>query len=108
MGERLAEGLRRGFRSAGVDGGVTAYGSFLHLHFDSPASIRSFDDVNLASPRLAQMHRACLNEGVYLAPRGMLNLSTAMDDGVVDELVERMTRAAARVVETHAVSTAAT
>jgi glutamate-1-semialdehyde 2,1-aminomutase len=108
MGERLAEGLRRGFRSAGVDGGVTAYGSFLHLHFDSPVSIRSFDDVNLASPGLAQMHRACLNEGVYLAPRGMLNLSTAMDDGVVDELVERMTRAAARVAETDAVSTAAT
>jgi glutamate-1-semialdehyde 2,1-aminomutase len=108
MGERLAEGLRRGFRSAGVDGGVTAYGSFLHLHFDSPASIRSFDDVNLASPGLARMHRACLNEGVYLAPRGMLNLSTAMDDGVVDELVERMTRAAARVAQTDAVSTAAT
>jgi glutamate-1-semialdehyde 2,1-aminomutase len=107
LGQRLADGLRGGFERAGLDGGVTVYGSFLHLHFDSPASIGSFDDVNLASPRLAQMHLACLNERVYLAPRGMLNLSTAMDDGVVDELVERMTRAAARVAEAVAVSPAA-
>jgi glutamate-1-semialdehyde 2,1-aminomutase len=107
LGRRLADGLRRGFQRVGLDCGVTAYGSFLHLHFESPASIRSFDDVNLASPRLAQMHLACLNERVYLAPRGMLNLSTAMDDGVVDELVERMTRAAARVAETVPVSPAA-
>jgi glutamate-1-semialdehyde 2,1-aminomutase len=107
LGRRLADGLRRGFRSAGLDGGVTVYGSFLHLHFDSPPSIRSFDDVNLASPRLAQLHRACLNERVYLAPRGMLNLSTAMDDAVVDELVERMARAAARVAEAAAGSPAA-
>jgi glutamate-1-semialdehyde 2,1-aminomutase len=106
LGERLAKGLRQGFRSAGLEGGVTVYGSFLHLHFESPASIRSFDDVNLASTQLAKMHLACLNERVYMAPRGMLNLSTAIDDGVVDELVDRMTRAAARVVEMGAVSPA--
>jgi glutamate-1-semialdehyde 2,1-aminomutase len=42
-------------------------------------------------------HRACLEEGLYIAPRGSMNLSTVMDDGVMAEIVAAWTRALPRV-----------
>jgi glutamate-1-semialdehyde 2,1-aminomutase len=99
LGDALADGIRRAFDDAGLDGGVTSYGSFLHLHLESPAEIRTFADVNLESEQLARLHLACLEEGVYFAPRGMLNTSTAMDESVIEEVVIAITHAAARVRE---------
>jgi len=81
MGERLAEQLDGAARDAGVDMHVHACGSLLQ--------------VNCADP--LAFHRACLEEGLYIAPRGSMNLSTPMDQAVLDEVAERWKRAIGRV-----------
>jgi glutamate-1-semialdehyde 2,1-aminomutase len=51
--------------------------------------------VNLAAP--LAFHRACLEEGLYIAPRGSMNLSTPMDDAVIGEIVAAWKRALGRM-----------
>jgi glutamate-1-semialdehyde 2,1-aminomutase len=99
--DRLAVGLAAGLRDAiathGLVGTVTRCGSLLHLHFGAAARIQTFADVNLGSPILAAVHLAALEEGLYFAPRGLMNISTAVTPAVVEEAVERFARAAGRV-----------
>lgn len=99
LGETFADGLRRTFADHGLEAGVTVYGSFLHVHLESPPEIKTFEDVNLQSEQLARLHVACLEEGVYFAPRGMLNLSTALDEGAVEEALAAFGRAVTRIQE---------
>jgi glutamate-1-semialdehyde 2,1-aminomutase len=93
----LAEGLRNILHAHGLLGPVTVCGSLLHLHLEAAEEIRTFEDVNLESEQLARLHLACLDEGVYFAPRGVLNISTAMNRGSVAETLAAFERAAARV-----------
>jgi hypothetical protein len=58
------------------------------------------NDLNLDSELLARVHLACLEDGVYFAPRGMLNTSTAMDEAVIEEAVTRFARTVGRVAST--------
>jgi len=46
---------------------------------------------------LADLHLSALLSGVYMAPRGLMCISTPMDEAVVDEVVERMTEAVGRL-----------
>ncbi len=46
---------------------------------------------------MAAFHLAALDEGVYLAPRCFMNTSTAMDEVVIDGVLEACSRAATRV-----------
>jgi glutamate-1-semialdehyde 2,1-aminomutase len=104
LGEHLAESLRNAFRASGLDDEMTTCGSFLHHHPRAPQIVGSLQESALIARRRAAMHLACLEEGVYLAPRGMLNLSTAMDDEVIEELVSRIGRAAVRVANAGALA----
>ncbi len=57
---------------------VTRFGSIMHVHFLASAPSTA-TEANAADPRLgAALHLALLEAGVYAAPRGMLNLSTAL------------------------------
>ena len=47
----------------------------------------------------ARFHLAALDEGVYFAPRGFMNTSTAMDEQVVDGVLEACSRALERAVD---------
>jgi len=107
LGDLLAAGLREAMAGSGLPGQVTRCGSLLHLHFDAEAEPRAFTDLALGSPTLAQMHLACMEEGLFIAPRGLMNTSTAMDEAVIDEAVARFARAAARVGRTGPISAAA-
>ncbi len=89
LGSRLAEGLARCLEHGPVPGTVTSAGSLVQIHLGTTGPIRSWADVDLATPLLDVVHRACLEEGVYFARRGMLNVSTAMDDAVVDDVIRR-------------------
>ena len=93
----LASGLRDAMAANGLTGQVTRCGSLLHLHFDVEAEPRAFADLALDSPTLERMHLACMEEGLFIAPRGLMNTSTAMNDAVVAEAAERFARAAASV-----------
>jgi glutamate-1-semialdehyde 2,1-aminomutase len=90
LGDRLAEGLRR----AAPEAVVTSVGSCVQIHFGVSEPLRRYRDTNMGHPQLARFHRAALERGVFLAARGMLNTSTAMDESVIGEALERLADAA--------------
>jgi len=79
MGDFLTSELDVIGREAGVR--VHNYGSLLQVK----------------APDVLAFHRACLEEGLYIAPRGSMNLSTAMDDEVLGEIAAAWARAVDRV-----------
>jgi glutamate-1-semialdehyde 2,1-aminomutase len=94
LGERLAEGLRCSLAERpDLHGAVNNCGSLLHVNFGTEGEVRKFSDLKLDSPMAAAFHLAALDEGVYFAPRGFMNTSTAMDEQVVDEVLEACSRA---------------
>ena len=94
LGERLAEGLRRSLAERpDLRGAVNNCGSLVHVNFGTEGEVRTFSDLRLESPVAAAFHLAALEEGVYFAPRGFMNTSTAMDEQTVDEALEACFRA---------------
>ncbi len=79
MGDSLASELDVVGKEAGVR--VHNYGSLLQAN----------------APDALALHRACLEEGLYIAPRGSMNLSTVMDEEVLGEILAAWTRAVDRV-----------
>jgi glutamate-1-semialdehyde 2,1-aminomutase len=98
LGERLAGGLRRLLAQRGELGVVvTNCGSLVHINFETQGKIRKYSDLNLDSPVMAAFHLAALEEGVYFAPRCFMNTSTAMDERIIDDVLDSCSRALARV-----------
>jgi glutamate-1-semialdehyde 2,1-aminomutase len=98
LGERLAGGLRHLLaKRPDLRGAVNDCGSLVHLNFETEGGIRAYSDLNLKSPVAARFHLAALDEGLYFAPRGFMNTSTAMDEQVVDDALEACERAIARL-----------
>jgi glutamate-1-semialdehyde 2,1-aminomutase len=94
LGERLAEGLRRSLAERqDLRGEVNNCGSLVHVNFGTEGEVRTFSDLRLDSPVAATFHLAALEEGVYFAPRGFMNTSTAMDEQTVDEALKACSRA---------------
>lgn len=60
---------------------VSGVGSIVHVGHPDPSSQAAF-------------HRAGLQAGVYLAPRGLMTISTPMDGSVIDEVAGRLEVAA--------------
>jgi glutamate-1-semialdehyde 2,1-aminomutase len=85
--ERLAEGIETMASGLGVQAAVRRVGSLLTIALPSEASQAAF-------------HLAALNHGAFLAPRGMVCLSTITDDGVVTEALGRLRAALADVAAT--------
>jgi glutamate-1-semialdehyde 2,1-aminomutase len=98
LGERLADGLRR-LLAERTDrpGFVNRCGSLVHVDFGTDGEVRNYSDLNLESPVASRFHLAALDEGVYFAPRGFMNTSTAMDEQVVDEALDAISCAMERV-----------
>jgi glutamate-1-semialdehyde 2,1-aminomutase len=98
LGERLAEGLRRLLAGRpDLRGVVNACGSLVHVNFGTEGELRTYSDLNLNSPVAARFHLAALDEGLYFAPRGFMNTSTAMDEQVVDDALQACSRAIERL-----------
>lgn len=92
----LESALEEVIASSGVAGYVTRAGSILQVH---PGAVQraeraaNEDDAD----KVAALHLALLLEGVYAAPRGMLNLSTAMTTDELQTVVAAYSRALNRV-----------
>jgi glutamate-1-semialdehyde 2,1-aminomutase len=100
LGERLAEGLRRSLAGRpDLHGVVNNCGSLLHVNFGTEGEVSKYSDLKLDSPMAAAFHLAALDEGIYFAPRGFMNTSTAMDEQVVDEALGACSRALERAVD---------
>jgi glutamate-1-semialdehyde 2,1-aminomutase len=98
LGERLADGLRRLLVGRpDLQGIVNHCGSLVHVNFGTQGEVRNYSDLNLNSPVVGKFHLAALDEGLYFAPRGFMNISTAMDEQVVDDALEACARAIERV-----------
>jgi glutamate-1-semialdehyde 2,1-aminomutase len=98
LGERLADGLRGLLvERPDLQGVVNGCGSLLHVNFGTEGEVRNSSDLKLDGPGAARFHLAALDEGVYFAPRGFMNTSTAMDEQVVDDALEACSRAMGRV-----------
>jgi glutamate-1-semialdehyde 2,1-aminomutase len=97
LGGLLRSGIDEALAARGIAGKVTGYGSFANIHFvDGP--VRNYRDAAAGNQQLKrQLHLAMLLEGVFCAPRLMFSMSTAMNESVVEEVLNRLERALDRV-----------
>jgi glutamate-1-semialdehyde 2,1-aminomutase len=91
LAERLEAGLAKAAAEVGLALAIRRHGSLLNLYRqpEPPAIGRGRED----GLRMERLHRAALTRGVFFAPRGLMCLSTVMDEALVDLTVERMTLA---------------
>ncbi len=88
LGKLLAEGIRQVIEAEGLPISVARSGSMLHIHFtpqvpyDYQSSLGAYKGYN----RL--LHLMLLNEGVFIAPRGSMNISTVMTEADIRTAVE--------------------
>ena len=86
-GDELRRRLAAVFARRGVAAQVTGMGSLLNLHFTG-LEVKDFRTMRTGDDaRLRHVFFSLLNAGIFLAPRGMLCLSTAMGDPEIEALV---------------------
>jgi glutamate-1-semialdehyde 2,1-aminomutase len=87
LGEKLTRGLRDAIERTGVVAQVTHVGSLLNVHFTTEP-LRDYDSAQAADPvAAAAFHLGLLNRGVFIAPRGMIALSTVTEKQDVETAV---------------------
>jgi glutamate-1-semialdehyde 2,1-aminomutase len=103
LGDRLREGVNALGAELGLAVQATGTGSLLNVHLvDGP--IRQKRDAARADPVHARLfHLACLNEGLFPAGRGLISISTAMDEAKIDEALEGIRNAVLAVHAEHPV-----
>jgi glutamate-1-semialdehyde 2,1-aminomutase len=89
LGSRLAAAIRESLAASPLDLSLTSSGSIMNLRGDVGD--------------LTRLYLAALDAGIYMAPRGMLCVSTAMDDGVIDDAISRIDEAIVVVTDSMAV-----
>lgn len=91
----LAADIEAAGARAGVPVAVSRAGSILQVHVAASCPTRAVVWSPASSRTASALHLALLVEGVYAAPRGMLNLSTAMSDDHLQRIVSAYERALA-------------
>jgi len=86
LAERLKRDLQEAADRAGLPLSVNHVGSIMNLFFSSNTgdAQHARDDQQI----IARFHLAALNHGLFIAPRGLIALSTVLTDSVIDEAVE--------------------
>ncbi len=97
-GRHLASGLRGAAEDRGMPLAVHQIGSVLQMFWGVEHEIRSYADA-MASDRaaIARICEAALDDGVFVAPRGLMLLSTAHGDDELDRAVGAIAAAMDRV-----------
>ncbi len=90
LGAKLQKNLSEVFAEHRLDGTVNGCGSLLQLNL--PASL------------LSKFHLMALKEGIYFAPRGFMNISTAMNENLIDGATQALARAAAQLSQESRIS----
>lgn len=87
--EKLADMAKKGmvaaFDKTGIEGCVTQSGSLLNYHFlkNEPAN---YTEVTLENKDLCKIvHLEMLKRGFFIAPRGLMALSTPMDERIIED-----------------------
>jgi glutamate-1-semialdehyde 2,1-aminomutase len=90
---RLGAGLEKAAAGVGLPFSINHAGSLLNVFFTEtpPAATLARPDGEL----MTRFHLACLNHGLFFAPRGMIAMSTVMSDAFIEEAIERASAALA-------------
>ena len=85
---RMGEAILKAAGEFGLPLTLTRVGSLMNLHFSgrsgAPLARRETDRL------MSLLHLAALNRGVFMAPRGLIVLSTVMSDAVISDAVDRL------------------
>lgn len=101
LGDSLGTQLDELLLDSKLNGRADGCGSLVNVHFDAgnENQPRNFSGTNVDGLTLQRFHRACLEEDIFLATRGLMCVSTLMDEKVIDEVLDRFARAVKRVEE---------
>ncbi|MCH8952305.1 MAG: aminotransferase class III-fold pyridoxal phosphate-dependent enzyme [Proteobacteria bacterium] len=91
--QTLKDALTGAARKAGLPFSVNHHGSCLNLYFSDRPPHASM--VRQDTALIGRFHLAAMNRGLFLAPRGMIALSTVMTPGQLDEIGQRAAAALA-------------
>ena len=89
--KRLAEEFKHLARQSEVPFSVRQFGSLMNIFFTNVAPPATIVREDLRT--MAQFHLAALNHGLFIAPRGLIALSTVISDDLLEEICERASRA---------------
>lgn len=94
LGDRLRDGIDALADELGLAVCATGTGSLVNIHLTASPP-RCYRDHAFAvdQEQVSLFHLACLNEGLFLARRGLMSTSTPMDDSTIDEVLVRLHRA---------------
>jgi glutamate-1-semialdehyde 2,1-aminomutase len=92
LGDRLRDGINALGPALGLAICATGIGSLLNIHL-TEGPIRRYRDVVRGKEGAGLLHLALLNEGLFLARRGLMSTSTPMDEALVDEVLDGIRRA---------------
>ena len=93
---RLKNGLSAAAASVGLPLSMNHYGSCLNLYFSDAVPESSI--VRSDTEIIDRFHVAAMNRGLFLAPRGMIALSTVMTSEHIDDALQLATSAMQDVV----------
>ncbi len=91
LGEKLEAGIKKSFDDVGVHGFTTRAGSLLYIQWSEYPIIDAKDVVtwkSKAGELPKYLHLELMNRGLHTANRGLMNISTPMTDGDIDEAVQ--------------------
>jgi glutamate-1-semialdehyde 2,1-aminomutase len=92
LGDRLRDGINDLAGELSLGFCATGIGSLLNIHL-TEGPVRRYRDIFEAKRRAGPLHLALLNEGLFVAQRGLMSISTPMDEALVDDMLERVRRA---------------
>jgi glutamate-1-semialdehyde 2,1-aminomutase len=85
-GDALRQRLNAIFERSGVAAQFTGFGSIMGIHF-VPGQLRDAKDASTSDPRLRELfYLHMLEEGIWIARRGMMALSLALSDNDLDKV----------------------
>lgn len=91
LGDRMRAGISAAFRQVGIQGHATGYGSLMQLHWTN-TTLRTPKEALLASRGLDQLktlfHLQLMNRGIYIGPRGLITISTPMNESIIDSALD--------------------
>jgi glutamate-1-semialdehyde 2,1-aminomutase len=108
LGERLRTGVAAVGEELGIAVCASGLGSLLNIHLCAEAPRRFRDHAGAVDKDAARLlHLAFLNEGFFMARRGLVAVSTPMDDELVDATLAALRRALLAVQAEHELAPAA-
>lgn len=84
LGSRIRTGIEGVMTKVGIKGSATGLGSLFQIHFNAEEIVDLRTAARDNSQLLSLAHLGLMERGIYMAPRGMVVLSTPMTENEID------------------------